>query len=462
MNASVGVYRPRHPENTPFYRCLDDYWDEFQRGYEVLFEKVYGPLRRAVTRAVGRFLKCGVLHFGFARLLCAQCGRSRYLAYSCRTRQFCPSCAAKRVAAFADWAASEVLEAVCHRQGVFTIPKVLRGLFRRDRRLLGKLCRCGWETLVEMYRAAFPEEDVMGAAVIAIQTAGDQLQWRPHLHALVPDAVWTRDGRRLSISYLDPHTMTRVFQAKVLRMLVDEHRLTPEFAARLLSWRHSGFQVYRAEPVEPDDAPALERLCAYIGRAVFASTRVEYDPTTGAVSYRTAKGAHLSLDALEWIALVTQHIPNRGEHTRHYFGYYSNAARGKRKKTEALTGWTSRQLTNDPEVGLDPDGDIAAFRRESRRNWARLIQRVYEVDPLACECGGRFEIIAFIDAPHTIRRILEHLHLWALPARPPPAPLLGRKMDELAPGSSLDPESEPEPWCLSDPAFRDDVPTCTH
>jgi hypothetical protein len=53
-----------------------------------------------------------------------------------------------------------------------------------------------------------------------------------------------------------------IFPAKALQMLVDEHCLGPEFAARLLSWRHSGFQVYRAESVEPDDRPALERLCA--------------------------------------------------------------------------------------------------------------------------------------------------------------------------------------------------------
>jgi hypothetical protein len=75
----------------------------------------------------------------------------------------------------------------------------------------------------------------MGAAAVAIQTAGDQVQWRPHLRALVPHAVWTRDGRRLSISYLDPNLITRIFRTKVLQMLVEEHCLSSEFAARLLT-----------------------------------------------------------------------------------------------------------------------------------------------------------------------------------------------------------------------------------
>jgi hypothetical protein len=207
-------------------------------------------------------------------------------------------------------------------------------------------------------------------------------------NALVPDAVWTREGRRLPISYLDPEAMTRIFQATVLQMLVQERCLSREFAARLLTWRHSGFQVYRAESVEPDNTPALERLCAYIGRAVLASSRVEYDSSSGAVHYQTAKGARLNLDALEWIALVTQHVPEPGEHTRHYFGHYSNAARGKR-----------RQRAAHPPADSG-DSETEDFRRECRRTWARLIQKVYEVDPLLCpDCGGRLEVIAFINAP---------------------------------------------------------------
>jgi hypothetical protein len=56
---------------------------------------------------------------------------------------------------------------------------------------------------------------------------------------------------------------------------------------------------------------------------------------------------------------------------------------------------------------------------------ARLIRKVYEVDPLECpKCKGPMRVIALIDDPHVVRRILEHLGRWAPePAeRGPPAP----------------------------------------
>jgi len=41
------------------------------------------------------------------------------------------------------------------------------------------------------------------------------------------------------------------------------------------------------------------------------------------------------LDALEWLAAMCSHVPNKGEQMVRYYGYYSNVARGKRKKAAA-------------------------------------------------------------------------------------------------------------------------------
>jgi hypothetical protein len=54
------------------------------------------------------------------------------------------------------------------------------------------------------------------------------------------------------------------------------------------------------------------------------------------------------------------------------------------------------------------------FAARARATWARLIRKVYEADPLECpQCKGPMRVIALIEDPGVIRRILEHLGLWA-------------------------------------------------
>jgi len=50
------------------------------------------------------------------------------------------------------------------------------------------------------------------------------------------------------------------------------------------------------------------------------------------------------------------------------------------------------------------------FAARARATWARLIRKVYEADPLECpKCKGPMRVIALIEDPGIIRRILEHL-----------------------------------------------------
>src|SRR4030066_275999 len=115
-------------------------------------------------------------------------------------------------------------------------------------------------------------------------------------------------------------------------------------------------------------------------------------------------------DALEWLAAMSSHVPDKGGQTVRYYGYYSNVSRGKRKK--------QNQHEWIPCI-LEPEGSS----KEYRKNWARLIQKIYEVDPLTClQCQGRMEIIGFIEDEEVIEKILKHLELWEMKARPPPKP----------------------------------------
>ena len=90
------LYRPRQPEQTAFYQIFAPHFDQYVGIYEERFEHRYGPLHPAVARAVEEFLACGRLLGGFARLRCPSCRREHLLAFSCQTRNLCPSCQAKK------------------------------------------------------------------------------------------------------------------------------------------------------------------------------------------------------------------------------------------------------------------------------------------------------------------------------------------------------------------------------
>jgi hypothetical protein len=47
------------------------------------------------------------------------------------------------------------------------------------------------------------------------------------------------------------------------------------------------------------------------------------------------------------------------------------------------------------------------------RSWARLIQKIYEVDPLICPARkGKMKIIAFIEDYKVVKKILDHLGIY--------------------------------------------------
>ena len=103
-----------------------------------------------------------------------------------------------------------------------------------------------------------------------------------------------------------------------------------------------------------------------------------------------------------------------------YYGFYSNKLRGLRKKTGT-----------DDHIPALIESEVSL--KEFRKNWARLIQKVYNVNPLLCpKCLGSMKIISFIEDEEVIRKILKHLGLWEVKQKPPPranAPPLNIRID---------------------------------
>ncbi len=66
----------------------------------------------------------------------------------------------------------------------------------------------------------------------------------------------------------------------------------------------------------------------------------------------------------------------------------------------------------------DADGDLSSASTRTRMSWAQLLKRVFAIDITTCpQCGGTLTILAAIDDPAVIAKILAHL---GLPTRAPP------------------------------------------
>ena len=80
--------------------------------YDDNFSRDYGFWRPYVEKVIYRYLDCGDLKNGFARVRCKDCGHEYLLAFSCKRRHFCPSCHQKRVVEFGEWLCTDVLKKI--------------------------------------------------------------------------------------------------------------------------------------------------------------------------------------------------------------------------------------------------------------------------------------------------------------------------------------------------------------
>ena len=238
------------------------------------------------------------------------------MAFSCRTRNFCSSCQAKRSVLFAEKLTSEILAPVPHRHWTFSIPRALRGLFERDRKLLALLSQTAYASILQTFQALFDRDDVRPGCVVSLQTFGGYgANFNPHAHALVSDGVFTPEGEFLPLPSLDTATVMEVFRRLLLERLRAAERLSETLMHNLLSWVHPGFSVFAGPPVEADAMTSLEAQARYITCPAHAMDGLQ-KLEDGRLAMETPPdpriGASLiALDPLEWIHRITAHSQSR-------------------------------------------------------------------------------------------------------------------------------------------------------
>jgi len=128
--------------------------------------------------------------------------------------------------------------------------------------------------------------------------------------------------------------------------------------------KHFGFNVFAGErtclcvarrQVQPRKKKSLENMAAHLTRATFSQKRMDYSPEQATVHYRSKDGKEKkTYDALEWLAAMACHVPERRKQTIRSYGAYANSVRGRLRKRQ--------QVEPIPTV-LEPVISSEAFRR---------------------------------------------------------------------------------------------------
>jgi hypothetical protein len=377
------------------------------------------------------------------------------------------------------------------RQWVLSLPHRLRYVLAWDHALCRAVTGVFVRAVLGLLRRRARQQDApdgRGGAVAIIQRFGAALNLNIHVHALVLDGVYVEDGVALRFHACDPPTddeMDRLLgtiERRLHRLLARrgvveaigddggadrwreeapvlagiaaasvEGRLAlgaragaavrrGSASAELLALvpqghgpchaRRNGFDLHAGVVVPPRDRARLERLCRYALRPPIAQERLHLTPEGQVIldlRHRWADGTtYLVFEPLELLERLTSLTPRPRINLLLYYGVLG-----------ARSAWRSRIAAPDrepretrPEAPRDHVPTEKA-RERSKTNWlwAELMQRSFGFDVLACpRCGDRLELIALIEDPSVIRRILNHLGLptevpTARPARPPPLPI---------------------------------------
>ena len=171
---------------------------------------------------------------------------------------------------------------------------------------------------------------------------------------------------------------------------------------------------------EADDRKGIEQLCRYITRPAISNERLSINRDGNVVlNLKTAwrNGAtHIVLTPLEFMQRLAALVPRL-----HLIRFHGALAPNAKLRSKVVPVPAQKATAGE--------GDCQhAHSAPVRMTWARLLKRVFDIDIEQCQCGGKLKLVAVIEEPAVIGKILAHI---GLDPRPPPIAPARRRADLL-------------------------------
>ena len=468
------TYERHQPERSVLYKIVQENLETF---LQQVNEECGRPLPDFVEKEFREYLRCGILAHGFLRSKCESCHNEHLVAFSCKRRGFCPSCGGRRMAESAAHLVDEVLPVKPVRQWVLSFPVQIRLLLAIRPKIMSEILNIATSTINAHLtkKAGLKKSAAKTGSVTLIQRFGGSINLNVHFHQLYLDGVYeldvegkpaqfhiTKAPTRSELADVLQKIITRITKLLEKRGLIERDQddnlqisleeddtlarlqagaatyrftLGPNKGKKALTLKtvpetdhnstqglvakNSGFSLHAGVAFTGTERDKIEKLCRYIARPAIALDRLSLN-ARGQVVYVLKKPyddgtTHIVMEPLELMERLAAIVPRPKVHLTRFAGVFA-----PHYKHRALVVPKPKTHHGDPASSKPPG--------KSRISWARLLKRVFNIDVETCHvCSGKMKIIAAIEDPAVIKKILTHLGLptkapkpW--PARGPPAP----------------------------------------
>jgi hypothetical protein len=341
---------------------------------------------------------------------------------------------------YAEYLAEDLLLDLPHRQFVFTIPKILRPYFKSDKRLFGEVSKLIFSLLSEFFSLVAGQE-LLCACVVSYQSFGEFARFHPHWHVLVLEGGFTKYDRFVYLPIGADEGMLKVWQATILSLFLHKKLIDQARVNMLKDWKHSGFSI--ESDTRLFSKADREALGQYVVRGATCAEKIQYDPASDTVFWTAApkgfyKGKTETFKGFEFVDQLVAHLPPRRVQLVRRYGVYAGKVRKQWQERPSINrlapeGWQKRHpdksliVQKSPQESEETDQAPDAWSKLRRQSWARLLQKVYEVDPFVCpKCQGIMSVVAIIEDPKELAKIItwakqqEREYPVAVCARSPP------------------------------------------
>jgi len=165
----------------------------------------------------------------------------------------------------------------------------------------------------------------------------------------------------------------------------------------------AGFSLHAGVSVKAHERTKLERLCRYISRPPVAAHRLSLTGS-GKICYELKTPyrdgtTHVVFEPLDFISKVAALIPSPRVNLTRFHGVF---APNSRYRAGIIIQKDNRKVL-EKEVRTESE-------KRKAMTWAARLKRAFNIDVKTCEsCSGKVKVIACVDDPVAIDKILNHL-----------------------------------------------------